>query len=145
MFCKPNVNQWHRKSNITSAEFCWFWISSHSCCEEPLSAAEFIPLSRAKLCFLTSDSRFCTNAQLAHECVTANFFSFLPRVFIWHNLACCLKKLPMIVLIEKGERYHPQLFLYTTSRPLALSKQTQSARNAQWLTRRLSIEGGITR
>lgn len=42
-------------------------------------------------------------------------------------------------MIEKGEGYLPQLFLYTTSRPLALSEQTQSARNAQWLTRRSSI------
>lgn len=47
-------------------------------------------------------------------------------------------------MIEKGEGYLPQLFLYTTSRPLALSEQTQSARNAQWLTRRSSIEGALT-
>lgn len=50
----------------------------------------------------------------------------------------------VIVLIEKGDHYLPQLFLYTTFRPLALSKQTPSARNAQWFTQRSSLGRGIT-
>lgn len=57
------------------------------------------------------------------------------------KFACWLeKKRQLIVLIEKSDRYLPNLFLYTTSRPLARSEQTQSARNAQWLTHRSFME-----
>lgn len=71
----------------------------------------------------------CTTCVLVHQLLITSSTSFL-------KLCDCFDR--------KGGHYLPQLFLYTTFRPLALSKQTPSARNAQWFTHRSFLGGGIT-